>query len=47
MILKGKMKLTRSLQEHLTSNEKNNPIFGSEMPRRVRIVYNMYNFSSW
>ena len=47
MTLKGKMKFTRSLQEHLTSSEKNNPIFGSDMPRGVRIIYKMYNFSSW
>ena len=42
---KGKMILTRSLREHLTSSEKNNLIFGSEMPRRARIINKMYNFS--
>ena len=38
MTLKGKMKLTRSLREHLTSSEKKNLIFGSEMHRCVRII---------
>ena len=47
MTLKGKNEIDPFFTRTPTSSEKNNPIFGSEMPRRVRIIYKMYNFSSW
>ena len=46
MNLKGKMNLTRSVLENVTSSRKNTLIFGSEMPRGVRTIHKMYYFFS-
>ena len=47
MTVKGKSEIGPFFTRTPYIQWKSNLIFGLEMLRRVRIIYKMYNFSSW